>query len=254
MTEDPYRWLEAIANRREYIRTQLKGGSPVLAASVPEGVLLLGIGTGQSKVFEIFDRQALAGLGHPADLERIRQTIIDAAHLEGFTRAPEDVALRRLVSHGLGPQLKAAFEQIFAPPFLARLLLAEVAPEPTGDVLVKLGFDGGFTLQHGGVAVVADDPAREAPAETALRARLSPQATLPEAAAALLAAWHQLQSAPDEAGTLPPLEPAAILDGLTDRVIEAALLRRAPGEPARYEVLGAKQLGFPVRAPAPLSP
>ena len=54
MTEDPYRWLEAIANRREYIRTQLKGGSPVLAASVPEGVLLLGIGTGQSKVFEIF--------------------------------------------------------------------------------------------------------------------------------------------------------------------------------------------------------
>jgi hypothetical protein len=26
MTEEPYRWLEAVANRREYIRDQLKGG------------------------------------------------------------------------------------------------------------------------------------------------------------------------------------------------------------------------------------
>ena len=39
MTEEPYRWLEAIANRREYVREQLKGGSPVLAASLPDGIL-----------------------------------------------------------------------------------------------------------------------------------------------------------------------------------------------------------------------
>src|ERR1700722_16046094 len=109
MTEEPYRWLEAVANRREYVREQLKGGSPVFAASLPDGILLLGVGSGQSKVFELFDRQALAGLGHPADIEIIRQGVIDAAHLEAFTRAPEDVRLRRLISHGLSPQLKTHF-------------------------------------------------------------------------------------------------------------------------------------------------
>ena len=44
------------------------------AGSVATGqVTLVGAGPGQAKVFELFDRQALAGLGHPADLERLRQ-------------------------------------------------------------------------------------------------------------------------------------------------------------------------------------
>src|SRR5208282_6579820 len=129
MTEEPYRWLEAVANRREYVREQLKSGSPVLAASLPDGILLLGVGAGQSKVFELFDRHALAGLGHPADIERIRQAAIDAAHTEAFTRAPEDVSLRRLVGFGLSPQLKTNFEQIFAAPYLVELLLVEIGAE-----------------------------------------------------------------------------------------------------------------------------
>ena len=29
MIEEPYRWVEAIANRREYIEHQLAGGSPI---------------------------------------------------------------------------------------------------------------------------------------------------------------------------------------------------------------------------------
>ena len=65
MTEEPYRWLEAIGNRREYVREQLKGGSPVFAVALPEGILLLGVGAGQSKVFELFDRHALARSSEP---------------------------------------------------------------------------------------------------------------------------------------------------------------------------------------------
>ena len=155
MMEEPYRWLEAIGHRREYVREQLKGGSPVLAASLAGGVLLVGVGHGQSKVFELFDRQALAGLGHPADLERVRQTAIDAAHVEAFARAPEDVSLRRLVAYGLSPQLKASFEQIFGAPVLGEFLLAEVADDPARDLLVSLHFDGTFEISLGGVVVVA---------------------------------------------------------------------------------------------------
>ena len=79
MTEEPYRWLEAISNRREYIRDQLKGGTPVFALSRPEGILLLGVGIGQSKVFEIYDRHGFAALGHPVDIEKLRQAAIEAA-------------------------------------------------------------------------------------------------------------------------------------------------------------------------------
>src|SRR5436305_7835979 len=144
MTEEPYRWLEAVANRLDYVREQLKGGAPVFAASLPDGILLLGVGSGQSKVFELFDRLALAGLGHPADIEKIRQAAIDAAHMEAFTRAPEDVSLRRLVSFGLSPQLKTNFEQIYSPPFLVELLLAELGNEPGKDLLFRLHSVGSF--------------------------------------------------------------------------------------------------------------
>src|SRR6059058_6308858 len=146
MTEEPYRWLEAVANRRDYVREQLKGGSPVFAASLPDGILLLGVGSGQSKVFELFDRHALAGLGHPADIEKSRQAAIDAAHMEAFTRAPEDVSLRRLVGFGLGPQLKTNFEQIFSAPFLVELLLVELGNQPENDVVVRLHYDGAFQI------------------------------------------------------------------------------------------------------------
>src|SRR5438552_9771379 len=165
MIEEPYRWLEAIGNRREYVREQLKGGSPVFGASLPEGILLLGIGTGDSKVFELFDRHALAGLGHPADIEKIRQAASDAAHLEAFNRAPEDVSLRRLVGFGLSPQLKTNFEQIFSAPFLVELLLAEVGSSREQDVLVRLHFDGGFQFAPKGVVVAAGKPEPEALAQ-----------------------------------------------------------------------------------------
>src|SRR5437762_5727660 len=45
----PICWLEAIGNRREYVHEQLKGGSPVFAACLPEGILLLGVGTGENR-------------------------------------------------------------------------------------------------------------------------------------------------------------------------------------------------------------
>ena len=40
MIEEPYRWVEAIANRREYIETQLAPGSPIAALSCRDGILL----------------------------------------------------------------------------------------------------------------------------------------------------------------------------------------------------------------------
>src|SRR5262245_4828333 len=192
MTEEPYRWLEAVANRRDYVREQLKGGSPAFAACLPDGILLLGVGGGQSKVFELFDRHALAGLGHPADIEKIRQAAIDAAHTEAFTRAPEDVSLRRLVGFGLSPQLKNNFEQIFSAPFLVELLLTEVGSSVDQDLLVRLHFDGGFQLASKGVAVAAGKSEPEAAVLSWLADALPGRQDRAQLAELFLQAWWAL--------------------------------------------------------------
>ncbi|MEO8428784.1 MAG: 20S proteasome subunit A/B [Verrucomicrobiota bacterium] len=246
MTEEPYRWLEAVANRREYVREQLKGGSPAFAASLPEGILLLSVGAGQSKVFELFDRHALTGLGHPADLEKIRQAAIDAAHMEAFTRAPEDVSLRRLVSFGLSPQLKTNFEQIFSAPFLVELLLAEVGHEPGQDVLLRLHFDGAFHFQSNGTVVAASQPEPEAAAQKWLNAGLAGKANRSEVAEILLQAWWCLTENKAFTESLPSEKERR--DGwraaVSGRVVEMGWLARVCQRSARYQNLTLAQVGL----------
>src|SRR5579871_1044261 len=150
MTEEPYRWLEAITNRREYIEDQLAPGRPVVALSGAPGLLLLASHASTPKLFEVYDHLALGSLGHPADIEKVRQAAIDAAHLEGFARSPGDVTARRLVSYNLAPALKGAFEQIFSAPLLFRGLLAELGPTMEDDVIWRLEYDGSFSSQSGG--------------------------------------------------------------------------------------------------------
>jgi proteasome alpha subunit len=246
MTEEPYRWLEAVANRRDYVREQLKDGSPVFAAGLDDGILVLGVGSGQSKVFELFDRHALAGLGHPADIEKIRQAAIDAAHLEAFTRAPEDVSLRRLVGFGLGPQLKTAFEQIFAAPFLIELILAELGDEPGRDLLVRLRHDGTFHSRHGGVLVATSQSAAEAEATTFLETQITPSAAPAEAAARMLETWWCLRHGKTLGADGPAAEERAAgwREEVKDREIEAGWLSRKSSRRARYEPLTRAALGL----------
>jgi len=218
MMDEPYRWLEAVENRREYARNQLKGAALVASVRLDSGILVASRGLGQSKVFEVFDRHALAALGHPADIEKVRQSVIDAAHLEAFARAPEDVSLRRLVSFGLGPLLKSAFEQIYSAPFLVGLLLVELNASPGRDQFAKVRHDGTFEFTAGPVAVVAPHPGVEAALESEIQAKLAGCAEVQEALG-LLAPF--LGAGPMPAGV----------------GIEAGFLRRSPRSRARYQAL-----------------
>jgi proteasome alpha subunit len=142
--EEPYRWLEAIRNRREYIEDQMQGGMAVAAVSGAPGILLMTHQASTPKLFEIYDHLALGCLGHPADLEKVRQAAIDAAHLEGFARSRNDVGSRRLVNYNLGPALKTAFEQIFSAPLMFRGILAEINAEAGRDMLWVVDYDGSY--------------------------------------------------------------------------------------------------------------
>lgn len=246
MTEEPYRWLEAVENRREYVREQLKGGTPCFAVRLPDGILLLGVGSGDSKVFEIFDRHALTGLGHPADLEKIRQAAIDAAHMEAFTRAPEDVSLRRLIGFGLSPQLKTNFEQIFSAPFLVELLLAEVGTERGKDFVARLHFDGSFQIQTDAAIVVASQPEAEKAAQAWLNSQIEGKSDRKEVAEALLQAWWMLTESKSFAEAVPSAEERGRgwRAATAGRVVEIAWLARRGPRAALYTPLGLEQLGL----------
>jgi proteasome alpha subunit len=142
MIEEPYRWVEAIANRREYIETQLASGSPIAAVSYDDGILFFTLGRARQKVFEIYDRIAMGAIGHPGDIERLRMAAIELASSEGFTRSAADVSLRRLAHYSLSPVMKAAFEQVYGAPYLARLLFAEVGTRPEDDLFLRVEYDG----------------------------------------------------------------------------------------------------------------
>jgi proteasome alpha subunit len=92
MIEEPYRWVEAIANRREYIEAQLASGSPIAALGYRDGILFLTVGQARQKIFEIYDRIAMGAIGHPGDIERLRMAAIELASTEGFTRSAGDVS------------------------------------------------------------------------------------------------------------------------------------------------------------------
>ena len=234
MTEEPYRWLEAISNRREYIRDRLKGGTPVFAVSRPEGILLLGVGQGQSKVFEIYDRHGLAALGHPVDIEKLRQAAIEAAHLEGFNRSARDVTLRRLISFSLSSMLKNAFEHVFAPPLIVESIFAELGGSPAQDTLVRLHYDGDHQYLAARVVVAHRDSPPEAEAAEWIAKALGPEDPLPKVASVCLAAWQILHDGKSFQGMAVPTGQMSRIPG---KVVEAALLDRSRPGPVHYRSL-----------------
>src|SRR2546430_4671359 len=87
MIEEPYRWVEAIANRREYIETQLAQGSPIAAVGYRDGIFFVTLGRARQKIFGIFDRIAMGAVGDPGDIERVAVGGIRLASTGGFTPA-----------------------------------------------------------------------------------------------------------------------------------------------------------------------
>jgi len=253
MTEEPYRWLEAIQNRREYIEDQLTPGLPVVALSSDPGILFLTVKTSTPKLFEIYDHLALGCLGHPADIEKVRQTVIDAAHIDGFTRSPNDVTARRLVSYNLAPALKAAFEQIFAAPLLFRGILGELGATAADDFLWRLDYDGSFSAQSGGElahGVVISGPrqvARDWVAQTAKPTLERHDLKAAAYSALRLLVWAKLRGTKDQGIEFAdvPTDVSKLKEKLGAESFEVALLdRKLLGQPITYRVPKTDELGL----------
>jgi proteasome alpha subunit len=239
MIEEPYRWMEAIANRREYIEHQIAGGSPIAALTYRDGILLFTVGRERQKIFEIYDRIAMGAIGHPGDLERLRMTAIELTSAEGFARSVDDVSLRRLATYSLSPALKAAFEQIYGAPFLARLLFAELGRGTAPNLFVRIDYDGSLH-SNGGVfgrtfaefGVIAGTAPATSMMERFLREKMNPSDSLEKCLETAADAWavgHMTLE--EESQELPAAEQIAAhrTQHFADAALEAGVLERNTG-------------------------
>jgi proteasome alpha subunit len=256
MYEEPYKWVEAVGNRRLYLDEQFKQGSPVVALAYDAGILLLTVSKGTPKLYEIYDRLALGGMGHPADLEKVRFTLLEMAHVEGFNRSPSDVTGSRMVKYGIAPVIKQAFEEVFKAPFIIKILLAELGPKPGKETFLVINYDG--TVEEGTqCAVLAATKAVEQDMMKALRAEPA-NLSLALAVNAALRTWAlgdrlQRQAAeaePDGAQKLAPGSSSADVSGLdahlretvAEKTIECAVLDRSQRGTSKFRALSPDEL------------
>jgi len=256
MYEEPYKWVEAVGNRRQYLDEQFKEGSPVIALAYDVGILLLTVSKGTPKLYEIYDRLALGGMGHPADLEKLRFSLLEMAHVEGFNRSPSDVTGSRMVKYGIAPILKQAFEEVFKAPFIVKLVLAELGTKIGTSSLLTINYDGTFEeVSH--CAVLAATGAAQQAMIGFLRVQVPESAPLDRAVAGALLAWAvgdraQRRREADERDTKEnqktdseePAELAGYLrERVVDKTIECVLLDRNARGSSKYRALAADELG-----------
>jgi proteasome alpha subunit len=148
MRDLPYRWIEAIQDRRDYIEDQLRLGSPVVGLPYAQGSLLLTVTKGAQKIFEVHDRIALSAIGHPADIERLRMLVTDTASVQAFQSATEDVNLHRLTHYVLAHTFKQAFEAIVGEAYIIKMLLVEIGNGDATTQFTQINYDGNVKVQH----------------------------------------------------------------------------------------------------------
>jgi proteasome alpha subunit len=263
MYEEPYRWVEAVGNRRHYLDEQFRKGSPVVAASYAEGMVLLTFSRGTPKLYEIYDRLAFAGMGHPADLEKLRFNLLELAHVEGFNRSPSDVTGSRLMKNGLAPLIKQAFEEIYKAPFIVKILLAELGVKAGRDLFLTVNYDGTFEETTGWAVLAASDYAQASMRRFLKQDKTLHQAPLAQALSTCLLAWAagslaQREDDPDqvterssssEAGSEAPAivpDRDALLEHLrkvrTEMSLECVILGRTLPGSSKYRALQAGEL------------
>lgn len=256
MYEEPYRWVEAVGNRRQYLDEQFAQGSPVVGVVCDQGILLMTMSKGTPKLYEIYDRLAFGGMGHPADLEKLRFTLLEMAHVEGFNRSAADVTGSRLVKYGIAPVVKQAFEEVFKAPSIVKIMLAELGQKAGKDNFLTINYDGVFEEKNQYAVLAATSSV-----EQRMMEYLRPQScvSLKEAVDLVIRTWavgdraqrqaHELRESHEgakESSDQLVTDSQTLLTHIRQRMegkmIECALLDRHVSGTSKYRTLGSVEL------------
>jgi proteasome alpha subunit len=144
---------QLVKDRAEYARKGIARGRSIVALEVVEGVLLLAENPSRTltKISEIYDRIAFAGVGKYNEFESLRVAGIRHADVKGYTYGRPDVTAKSLAS-AFSQTLGNIFIQ-GAKPFEVEVLIAEVGHDHAEDRLYKVTYDGTLFDEKGFTAI-----------------------------------------------------------------------------------------------------
>jgi proteasome alpha subunit len=163
-----------------------------------------------------------------------------------------------MAHYSLSPALKAAFEQIYGAPYLARLLFAEVGETPEEDFFLRLEYDGaiatnGATLSQRKQDFAALSATRKSTElmESFLGSVHAPGSNFEDALKAALDAWTVGHMALGADGIKGVPDKAAIAKHRQEQLgaagTEAAILERDNKGPIRYRALSDREVRSSIR-------
>ena len=144
---------QVMKDRADYARKGIARGRSLIALECQPGVLIVADNPSRtlSKISEIYDRIAFAGVGKYSEFEDLRIAGIRLADLRGFSYGREDVKARDL-ANAYSQALSTIFTQQMKP-YEVEILVGEVDGDASGTAIYHILFDGSVTDEHGFVAM-----------------------------------------------------------------------------------------------------
>ncbi len=144
---------QLVKDRAEYARKGIARGRSIVALETQEGVLILAENPSRTltKISEIYDRIAFAGVGKYNEFESLRVAGIRYADVKGYQYGRDDVTAKSLAS-AFSQTLGNIFVQ-GPKPFEVEILLAEVGHTVSEDRLFKVTYDGTLYDKRGYTAI-----------------------------------------------------------------------------------------------------
>ncbi len=133
---------QLVKDRAEYARKGIARGRSIVALETREGVLILAENPSRTltKISEIYDRIAFAGVGKYNEFESLRVAGIRYADVKGYQYGREDVTAKSLAS-AFSQTLGNIFVQ-GPKPFEVEVLITEVGQSVSDDRLFRVTYDG----------------------------------------------------------------------------------------------------------------
>jgi proteasome alpha subunit len=147
---------QVMADKAEFARKGIGRGKSIVALEFIDGVMLVAENaTSLSKVGEIYDRIAFAGVGKFSEFDQLRKLGVRFADTKGYAYSREDVR-----GHALANAYSQAIGEVFTremKPLEIEVIVAEVGDDRYEDhrnnSLFRVTFDG-FISDHKGYCVI----------------------------------------------------------------------------------------------------
>jgi proteasome alpha subunit len=147
---------QLMADKAEFARKGISRGKSIVALEYSGGILLMAENaTSLSKIGEIYDRIAFAGVGKFSEFDHLRQLGVRFADTKGYAYSREDVRGKSL-SNAYSQAIGEVFTREMKP-LEVELIVAEVGDDRFAgheqDALFRVKFDG-FISDHRGYCVI----------------------------------------------------------------------------------------------------